>query len=585
MAWRSKIQDRIRIELDVPVEVRDGVTLRADIYCPREDGAYPVILSYGPYGKLQHYADGSPYAWNRMKEENPDSVQGTTNEYQVWEVVDPEKWVPDGYAVVRVDSRGAGRSPGHMEPLSPIETQDLYECIEWAGQQSWSNGKVGLNGISYYGMNQWQVAALQPPHLAAMCIWEGSSDIYREMFYHGGIASSFPSVWFEGRIATRQHGLGSRGPRSRINGDWVAGPETLPLEVLEARRTHIDESAMEHPFFDEYWRSRVPDLSKITVPLLSAGNWGGAGLHLRGNIEGFTGAASDSKWLEMHGNQHWAQFYTDYGVGLQKRFFGCFLKGEVSGWKDQAPLQLQIRHPGEQFEERKEREWPLARTNWTEYYIWPDGALATKKFDDAQHQVSYEALGEGLTFLTAPLIESTEITGPASAKLYISADTEDCDVFVILRVFDPNMREVTFHGSNEPHAPVAHGWLRASHRRLDPELSLPYRPYHSHDIREPLHPGKVYEVDVEIWPTSIVIPVGYRLGVSLRGKDHMWQGDTVEPLAELGEGSTAGAAFSGVGPFRHNERDRAPSLVGGRVTLHWDAGCQPRVLLPVIPQD
>ena len=101
------------------------------------------------------------------------SPAGSTNKYQNWEVVDPEKWVPDGYVCVRVDSRGTGRSPGHVDHFSPRETRDFYDCIEWAGAQPWSSGKVGLNGISYYGINQWQVASLQPPHLAAMCIWEG----------------------------------------------------------------------------------------------------------------------------------------------------------------------------------------------------------------------------------------------------------------------------------------------------------------------------------------------------------------------------------------------------------------------------
>ena len=112
------------------------------------------------------------------------------------------------------------------------------------------------------------------------------------------------------------------------------------------------------------------------MPLLSAGNWGGHGLHLRGNVEGFVRAASRQKWLEVHGGTHWTQFYTDYGVGLQKRFFGHFLKGEDTGWDRQPPVQLQIRHPGEQFVERHENEWPLARTQWTKFHLDPaSGAL------------------------------------------------------------------------------------------------------------------------------------------------------------------------------------------------------------------
>ena len=162
----------------------------------------------------------------------PTSPHGSSNNYQNWEVVDPEKWVPDGYVCVRVDSRGAGRSPGYIDHFSPRETKDFYDCIEWAGVQPWSNGKVGLNGISYYGINQWHVASLQPPHLAAMCVWEGAADWYRDMTHHGGILSTFWANWYDMQVKTVQHGLGERGPRSRVTGELVCGDETLPEKQL-----------------------------------------------------------------------------------------------------------------------------------------------------------------------------------------------------------------------------------------------------------------------------------------------------------------------------------------------------------------
>ena len=167
---KSELRDGMRIDWDVPIKMDDGLVLRADVYRPEKEGRFPVILSYGPYAKGLAFQDGYPSAWQRMVAEHPDVAYGSTNQYQSWEVVDPEKWVPDGYACVRVDSRGAGRSPGYIDHFSPRETKDFYLCIEWAGVQLWSSGKVGLNGISYYGINQWHVASLQPPHLAAMCI-------------------------------------------------------------------------------------------------------------------------------------------------------------------------------------------------------------------------------------------------------------------------------------------------------------------------------------------------------------------------------------------------------------------------------
>src|SRR5690242_3634636 len=160
------------IEWDVPVPMDDGVVLRADVFRPDGPGQYPVILTYGPYAKGLAFQAGYADQWRLMVAAHTDVAQRSSNKYANWEVVDPEKWVPDGYACVRVDSRGAGRSPGYIDHFSPRETQDFYDCIEWAGVQPWSSGKVGLNGISYYGINQWQVASLQPPHLAAMCVWE-----------------------------------------------------------------------------------------------------------------------------------------------------------------------------------------------------------------------------------------------------------------------------------------------------------------------------------------------------------------------------------------------------------------------------
>ena len=138
----------------------------------------------------------------------------------------------------------------------------------------------------------------------------------------------------------------------------------------------------------------------------------------------------------------------------------------------------------------------------------------------ARGRVSYEALGDGVTFMGEPLEQEAEITGPLAAKLFVSSSTEDADLFLVLRVFDPEGEEVVFQGAIDPHTPIAQGWLRASHRKLDPELSEPYRPYHPHDEMQPLTPGEVYELDVEIWPTSIVVPAGYRLALTVRGRDY-----------------------------------------------------------------
>jgi predicted acyl esterase len=134
-------------------------------------------------------------------------------------------------------------------------------------------------------------------------------------------------------------------------------------------------------------------------------------------------------------------------------------------------------------------------------------------------------MGDGLTFRSAPLDQETEITGPSALKIALSSTTIDADVFVVLQVFAPNREEVVFQGAIDPHTPIGQGWLRASHRKLDEKLSLPYRPYHTHDEIQPLTAGEKIDLDIEIWPTSIVVPQGYHLAVTIRGKDYEYAGE------------------------------------------------------------
>ena len=564
----------MRIDYDVPVAMDDGLVLRADVFRPQAEGRYPVILSYGPYAKGLAFQDGYPSAWQRMITEHPDVAYGSSNVHQSWEVVDPEKWVPEGYVCVRVDSRGAGRSPGYIDHFSPRETADFYDCIAWAGVQSWSNGKVGLSGISYYGINQWHVASLQPPHLAAMIIWEGAADWYRDMTHHGGILCTFWANWYDMQVKTVQYGLGERGPRSRATGKLVCGDETLSDRELQQNRGDFGDEILSHPLDDDYHKARSPQWDKVTAPFLSAANWGGQGLHPRGNFEGFVRAASKEKWLEAHGIEHWTHFYTDYGRTLQLRFFNKFLKGQDHDWDGQPRVQLQVRHV-DRFAERHENEWPLARTQWTRLYLHKDFQLKSGPDPDSSSAVRFEALGEGVTFLSEPLGRETEITGPLAARLTISSTTSDADLFLIFRVFTPDLREVTFMGAIDPHTPVAQGWLRASHRKLDPVLSTPYRPYHTHDEKQPLKKNEVVSLDVELWPTSIVVPAGYRLALSVRGRDYEWQTSTGARLSNFKN------ELRGCGPFLHNDpRDRPAALFGGTTTLHLKDSF---LLIPVIP--
>jgi predicted acyl esterase len=574
---RSETRDGMRIDWNVPIAMDDGLVLRADVFRPVAERRYPVILSYGPYAKGLAFQDGYPSAWQRMAERHPDVTAGSSNLYQSWEVVDPEKWVPHDYACVRVDSRGCGCSPGYIDHFSPRETKDFYDCIQWAAAQPWSSGKVGLNGISYYAINQWHVASLQPPHLAAMCIWEGAADWYRDMTHHGGILSTFWENWYDMQVKTVQYGAGERGKRSRVHGELVCGPEFLPDRELANNRSDFGAEIFAHPLDDNYHKARSPNWSKVKTPMLSAANWGGQGLHPRGNFEGFFRAAAKQKWLEAHGIEHWTHFYTDYGRDLQLRFFDYFLHGKKNGWDKQPPVRLQVRHI-DRFVERCESEWPLKRTQWTKLYLDPAGRLAANKPANKKSVLRFEAMGDGVTFLNAPLERETEITGPSAVKLYVSSSTEDADIFAVLRVLSPDLKEVVFQGAIDPHTPIGQGWLRASHRQLDKKLSKPYRPYHTHSKKEPVKPGQVVVLDIEIWPTSIVVPVGYRIALTIRGKDYVYPGGSGGRLSNFKN------ELTGCGPFLHDDpRDRPPQVFAGVTGLHFGGAARPYLLLPVIP--
>jgi len=176
------------------------------------------------------------------------------------------------------------------------------------------------------------------------------------------------------------------------------------------------------------------------------------------------------------------------------------------------------------------------------------------------------------------LEQETEITGPTAVKLFVSSSTSDADIFVVLRVFSPDGKEVVFQGAIDPHTPVSQGWLRASHRKLDHELSTTYRPYHTHDRKQLLSPGEIVELDVEMWPTSIVVPAGYRIGLTVRGKDYEYQGPSGGRLSNFKN------ELKGCGPFLHDDpRDRPREIFAGKTTLHNGPDCASYLLLPIVP--
>ncbi|QKX63132.1 uncharacterized protein TRUGW13939_10300 [Talaromyces rugulosus] len=569
------------IKRDVSIPTSDGLVLKADVFRPDEEqseSTSPVIMTMGPYGKGVEYKTGYTAQWNWLFKNRSDILAGSTKSYMAWETIDPEIWTSWGYAVIRVDSRGAGRSPGIIDIFSPREILDFYEAIEWAGVQEWCNGKVGLLGISYYAINQWLVSALQPPHLAAMIPWEGCSDMYRETYRHGGILSNtFNESWFAKQVITIQHG-NTNGYQDPWLKEKSTGPETLAEEELQANRVIPIQNPLARHLLDDWYRERSPDWSRVVTPLLSSANLAGFGLHGRGNFEGFTRAASRQKWLEVHPGRHDEAFYLDHSIQLQKRFLDYFLKDVKNDWDQEPPVLLRIRRPSQALGEvRKEQAWPLPSTQWRKMYLQAaDKTLMASEAIQGSSLTFDAATSQDVLFQSEPLPIETEITGPIAVKLFISSSTTDADLFLTFQAFSPEGIEVEFQGAWDPHTPLSMGWLRSSHRKLDPTMTKPYRPYHSHDEIQPLEPGSIYELDVEVWPTSITLPAGYTIGLRVGGRDFQ------RPEA-LNDDSLTWRE-KGAGPFLHNHPDdRGSPTYAGKTTIYSGIRTNSHILLPIIP--
>jgi len=553
----------MRVEKNVLIPMSDGTALRCNVFRPDDDGRYPIVMSFGVYGKDVHFEDSFTPQWQKLKSIYPEIDQnGTSGQYLRWEVPDPERWVPDGFIIVVVDSRGSGQSPGYLDLYSPQETRDYFECIEWAGVQEWSNGKVGLLGISYLAIKQWQVAALNPPHLAAIIPWEGAVDQYRDVLRHGGILSNtFTQNWWPKQILANQHGNALTTHIDRQTGQVTTGVG-LSNKTLEGNRADYPREISQRELVDAWFENRTANLSKIQVPILTAANWGGPGMHLRGNFSGYTDSGSNEKWLFAHIGTHYESFYLPHYVAIQKKFFSYYLKGEQNGWEREAPVQLAIRRVDGTAKIRAEHTWPIDRTLWVPYYLDVSNFELSIESEISPTQMTYLNNEDGVTFKTKPFDKDIEFTGPIALKIWASSAACDIDFFVVLRCFDTNEQEVFFTGAHEP-VPLAVGWLRGSHRKLDMDKSKPYRPYHTHDQIEQLESGAIYSFEIEILPSSLIFPKGYQLAVTILGKDFIVQ----KPGRIL---------------HTHPE-DRSNDRFGETTTIYTGGDCASYLLMPVIP--
>jgi predicted acyl esterase len=573
-------------DYDVVVPMSDGLGLHVNVFRPQDGRPVPVIITHGVYGKDVHWAAAKPYqdAWKILNRKLPELPKRSTLAFMRWEMPDPERWVPQGYAVIHADARGSGKTSGQLDIMSPREIADYKELIEWAGAQSWSNGRVGLMGISYYAITQWRVAALKPKGLAAIMPWEGAFDHYRDIASHGGIPSSFfIRHWYRRQVFANAHSNTESTLKDAITGGPARGMNDI--EDGPPAPPDLEAAFQAHPFDDEFHRSRTPDADAIEIPVLSVGNWGGAGLHLRGNIEGYLSVKSKQKWLRVDAGDHFSPFYREESLAMQGRFLDRFLNGARNGWDDEPHIKFVVRDPRGERNERKSDTWPLPDTRWTKLFLDGQSHALTGQPMPQSAVISYKSSSSGATFIFAARDADSELAGPVAAKLWVRPEGEDMDVFAVLRLLDPAGKDVTFEAANSPRYPVAHGWLRLSHRELDAAHSRPWRPYHAHDKPAPVEPNQDYQVEIELWPTSVVIPAGYRLALTILGRDFVFPGwrNAFASFAARVFGKLpliSALIMQGSAPFLHDGEERRRSrgihriLCGGSYDSH--------ILLPVV---
>lgn len=435
-----------------------------------------------------------------------------------------------------------------MNALSAATTDTYRDLIEWASEQPWSTGKVGLLGISYFAAGQWKVAATNPKGLAAIVPWEGFSDDYRDVSRHGGILSDvfLKRVW-ERQIGSNQYGLPGRAARQ-----W--GPDTiegdLTDEELEANRTELIEGPAKSQFRDdEHYASVNFNLEDVQAPLLTVANWGGIMLHLRGNVQGFIHAGSHFKYIRFIVGRHDLPFYYLEEVEVQRSFLDAFLKGDDRvGWSRRGaipPVDLVLRkgdvgHNNPEAEKsyprRKENEWPIARTQYVEFFLTPGKQiLPTSPEVELPCKIGYRALGtielqQLISFVSSPFESETEITGHITVHLNVSltGDAEgpvpsDVDLFLTLKHLSASGKEIFYTGTHGDAAPIVKGFLRVSLRKTNPQHPrhrpwLPHRDYYSTDVL-PVVPNEIYAVVIEMWPTNVIMDKGDRLVLDVSSGD------------------------------------------------------------------
>lgn len=462
----------ILLERDVPIRLRDGVTIYADVFRPVGDEACPALLAWSPYGKEigGQMLDDVP-----MRSGVPLSA---TSGLEKFEGPDPAYWVAHGYAIVNPDKRGAYMSEGNLLYWGHEDALDGCDVIDWIASQKWSNGKVGMTGNSWLTVSQWFIAAERPEHLAAIAPWEGFCDHYRESGTRGGIpAPEFPEMIAE--TFASAHGMLEDQPRMIV----------------------------ERPFMCDYWEDKAARVENIEIPAYVVASYTNS-VHTHGSFAGFRRMASKEKWLRVHNTSEWFDYYTPENVEDLRRFFDHYLKGIDNGWEQTPRVRLSVLNPGgTDIVGRAEEDFPLARTQYHKLYLsaadssllatLPEQqAVSEYQSDSARHEVTYRYRME----------QPTEITGYMKLHLWVSApDHDDMDLAVRVEKLSRDGQPLPDRTGN---LIAATGLMRVSMRQLDETRSTEAEPYYTFTTEQKLKPGEIVPVEIEIWPMGLYFDEG-----------------------------------------------------------------------------
>lgn len=502
----------ILAEHDVAFKMRDGVTLYADIYRPpQSDEPVPAIICWSPFGKKFN----GLMSLSLMVPWNLGIPPKTLSGLEKFEAPDPNDWVPRGYAIVNIDSRGSGDSEGVMAIMGTQEAEDGYDTIESIAKLPWCNGSVGLAGNSHLAIIQWFIAALRPPSLKAIAPWEGCGDLYREQFARGGI---YAGDLFD-KLIVKYMLQGHKG--------------------IESFR----EMFKKHPLANDWWNDKRPDMKKINIPTYITGTWTNT-MHGMGAIRGYLEVDTPHKWLRWHPWQEWYDIWGNEQANPELLdFFDYFLKGKKNGWDSTPQVRMAVLRFGKKepqsYENIVEEDFPIPRTDYKKLYFTKEGQLSLEKPTDVS-SLGYKSETDDRVSFTHRFDKTTRLVGMPKAVVYMSCpDYNDMDVYVLLEKLDANgevMLNLNIPWKGIPKQSFEEmddkekievviyrgpmGVLRASHREIDESKSMhPHWPFHPHEKEEKITPGDIVRLDIGIWAMGIEYEVGESIRAIVCGRN------------------------------------------------------------------